>query len=49
MTMHREAEDQIEHKIQRLNLLAFPRDANPVCELTGTRANVELVTQYLTL
>lgn len=44
-----EPEEQIEYKIQRLNLLAFPRDANPICELTGGRANVELVTQYLTL
>lgn len=44
-----EPEDHAEYKIQRLNLLAFPRDQNPICELTGTRANVELVTQYLTL
>jgi hypothetical protein len=44
-----EPEEQVEYKIQRLNLLAFPRDANPVCELTGARASVELVTQYLTL
>mmetsp|Transcript_2991 Transcript_2991/g.5094 ORF Transcript_2991/g.5094 Transcript_2991/m.5094 type:complete len:404 (+) Transcript_2991:50-1261(+) len=42
-------EDGSEYKIQRLNLLAFPRDSNPVCELTGDRANVELVTPYLTL
>jgi hypothetical protein len=44
-----EPEEQVEYKIQRLNLLAFPRDANPICELTGARASVELVTQYLTL
>jgi tetratricopeptide (TPR) repeat protein len=38
-----------EYKIQRLNLLAFPRNGIPVCELTGERANVELVTQFITL
>ena len=44
-----EEEGAPEYKIQRLNLLAFPRDCNPVCELTGGKAAVELVTQYLTL
>ncbi len=44
-----EEEGAPEFKIQRLNLLAFPRDCNPVCELTGGKAAVELVTQYLTL
>ena len=44
-----EPEDPAEYKIQRLNLLAFPRDANPICELTGGRASVELVTHHLTL
>jgi len=44
-----EEEGAPEYKIQRLNLLAFPRDCNPVCEQTGGKAAVELVTQYLTL
>lgn len=41
--------DEIEYKIQRLNLLAFPRNSNPRCEITGERANVELVTPHITL
>jgi hypothetical protein len=38
-----------EYKIQRLNLLAFPRNLSPLCEITGERANVELVTPFITL
>lgn len=38
-----------EYKIQRLNLLAFPRNGIPVCEITGEKANVELITQFITL
>jgi hypothetical protein len=38
-----------EFKIQRLNLLAFPRNLIPRCEITGERANVELVMPQLTL
>lgn len=42
-------EDVAEYKIQRLNQLAFPRDSNPTCELTGGKATVELITPHLTL
>eukprot|EP01035_Chromulina_nebulosa_P026489 gene26489-34685_t len=42
-------DSSIEYKIQRLNLLAFPRNSIPKCELTGERANVELITQHITL
>lgn len=38
-----------EYKINRLNLLAFPRNNIPHCEITGERANVELVTPFITL
>jgi hypothetical protein len=38
-----------EYKIQRLNLLAFPRNLSPRCEITNERANVELITTTLTL
>ena len=41
--------DQLDHSINKLNLLAFPRNQIPVCELTGARATVELVTKYYTL
>lgn len=41
--------DGAEYSIQRLNLLAFPRNQNPRCEITEERANVELVTPHLTL
>lgn len=39
----------IEFKIQRLNILAFPRDLNPVCEISGEKAQVELITPFITL
>lgn len=42
-------EQMAEYKIQPLNLLAFPRDTTPICEITGERANVELITPYITL
>lgn len=35
--------------IQKLNLLAFPRNFTPVCELTGEHATVELITPHITL
>lgn len=38
-----------EYEIQKLNMLAFPRNFMPVCELTGNRATVQLVTQHCTL
>lgn len=38
-----------EYEIQPLNLLAFPRNVNPKCELTGFPATVQLVTPYCTL
>lgn len=41
--------DGPDYKIQRLNLLAFPRNQTPRCEITGERANVELITPNLTL
>jgi hypothetical protein len=41
--------DEPEYKIQRLNLLAFPRNQNPKCEITDERANVELITPHITL
>ena len=41
--------DMAEYKVQPLNLLAFPRNMTPICEITGDRANVELVTPYITL
>lgn len=33
-----------EYKLQKLDALAFPRDYNPICELTGQRATVQLIT-----
>ena len=38
-----------EYEIQKLNLLAFPRNFQPLCELTNADANVQLVTQHCTL
>lgn len=38
-----------EYRINRLNLLAFPRNNVPRCDITGERANVELVTPFVTL
>ena len=38
-----------EFTIEPLNLLAFPRNENPKCELTGVSATVQLVTPYCTL
>ena len=38
-----------EYEIQKLNLLAFPRNFQPKCELTNAGANVQLVTQHCTL
>lgn len=41
--------DGTEYRINRLNLLAFPRNNIPRCDITGERANVELVTAFITL
>ena len=35
-----------EFKISPLNLLAFPRDFMPICELTGEKAKVQLQTKF---
>ena len=35
-----------DYEIVKLNLLAFPRDVTPICELTGSKATVQLVTSY---
>jgi hypothetical protein len=35
-----------EYSIERLNLLASPRDFCPKCELTGEHAQVELKTPF---
>lgn len=43
------SEENIDYSINKLNLLAFPKNSLPICELTGARANVELVTKYYTL
>ena len=44
-----ETNEEIDYTINKLNLLAFPKSALPICELTGARANVELVTKHYTL
>eukprot|EP01038_Epipyxis_sp_PR26KG_P014480 gene14480-19437_t len=41
--------DGMEYQIKRMNLLAFPRNNYPICELTGERAQVELITPFITL
>ena len=38
-----------EYEIQPLNLLAFPRNVSPKCELTGFPATVQLVTPYCSI
>ena len=38
-----------EFEIKKLNLLAFPRNQHPKCELTDAPATVQLVTQYCSL
>lgn len=38
-----------EFKISKLNMLSFPTDLFPRCELTGVVASVELVTPDVTL
>ena len=38
--------DNKDYDIVKLNLLAFPRDVTPICELTGSKATVQLVTPY---
>lgn len=37
------------YSITKLNLLAFPRNQHPICELTGARANTQLVARGVTL
>ena len=41
--------NETDYTINKLNLLAFPRNQIPICELTGARATVELVTKHYTL
>lgn len=41
--------ETLEYEIQKLNLLAFPRNELPKCSLTGSTANVQLVTPHCTL
>lgn len=41
--------ETLEYEIQKLNLLAFPRNELPKCTLTGATANVQLVTPHCTL
>lgn len=43
------AVDEQAYTITALNLLAFPRDRQPVCELTGMRATVQLTCSNCTL
>lgn len=38
-----------EYEIQKLNLLAFPRNQLPKCALTGVTATVQLITPHITL
>lgn len=38
-----------EYEIRKLNLLAFPRDQHPKCELTGDAATVQLICPHCTL
>ena len=38
--------DNKDCEIVKLNLLAFPRDVTPICELTGSKATVQLVTPH---
>lgn len=47
--MNNNNNNEEEYRIQRLNLLAFPRNLVPRCEITGERANVELISEKLTL
>ena len=41
--------DDAQYSISKLNLLAFPRNQQPVCELTGARGTVQLVCPSCTL
>jgi hypothetical protein len=43
------AVDEQAYTITALNLLAFPRDRQPICELTGMRATVQLACANCTL
>ena len=38
-----------EYEIQKLNLLAFPRNQLPKCSLTGVTATVQLITPHISL
>lgn len=38
-----------DYEIQKLNLLAFPRNQLPKCALTGVTATVQLITPHITL
>ena len=47
--MNIEGTEKPDFEIRKLNLLAFPRDQFPKCELTGISATVQLVTPHCTL
>ena len=42
-------DEEPEYAVVPLNLLAFPRNQHPKCELTNVNANVQLVTPYCSL
>lgn len=37
---------EVDYRIEKLNLLAFPRSEHPVCALTGSNATVQLITKH---
>lgn len=37
---------EVDYRIEKLNLLAFPRSEQPICALTGGHATVQLVTKH---
>jgi hypothetical protein len=43
------SEMEKEFEIQKLNLLAFPRNQIPKCALTGVTATVQLTTPHITM
>lgn len=43
---HTKKAETSEYEVKPLNLLAFPRDFTPICELSGERASVQLVTEF---
>eukprot|EP01041_Mallomonas_annulata_P002009 gene2009-3905_t len=47
--MEQEQDQEVEYEIRKLNLLAFPKNQHPKCELTDAPATVQLVSPYCTL